>query len=64
MNRITNSAAMLVRDSGSSVSQKKRNGPAPSMREASSSSSGTVMKNWRNSSVAVAEAISGSARPA
>ena len=27
MNRITNSAAMLVRESGSSVSQKKRNGP-------------------------------------
>ena len=64
MNRITNSAAMLVRDSGSSVSQKKRNGPAPSMRAASSSSSGTVMKNWRNRNVAVAEAISGSVRPA
>ena len=64
MNRITNSAAMLVRDSGSSVSLKKRNGPAPSMREASSNSSGTVMKNWRNSSVAVAEAISGSDSPA
>jgi hypothetical protein len=34
------------------------------MREASSSSSGTVMKNWRNSRVPVADAISGRIRPA
>ena len=64
MNWITNSAAMFVTDSGSSVSLKKRNGPAPSIRDASSSSSGTVMKNWRNSSVAVADAISGRISPA
>jgi hypothetical protein len=64
MNWITNSAAIVVTDSGSSVSQKKRKGPAPSMREASSSSSGIVMKNCRNSSVPVADAISGRIRPA
>jgi hypothetical protein len=55
---------MLVRDSGSSTSQKKRMGPAPSMRAASTSSSGTVRKNWRNRKVAVADAISGTVRPA
>ncbi|CFP64163.1 Uncharacterised protein [Bordetella pertussis] len=64
MNWITNRAAMLVRDSGSSTSRKNRIGPAPSMRAASTSSSGTVRKNWRNRKVAVAEAISGSVRPA
>ena len=63
MNRITNSAAMLVTDSGNSVSQKNRIGPAPSILEASTSSFGTVMKNWRNNSVAVADAISGRIRP-
>jgi sn-glycerol 3-phosphate transport system permease protein len=31
MNWITNNAAMLVRDNGSSTSQKKRIGPAPSI---------------------------------
>ena len=41
-----------------------RIGPAPSMRAASTSSSGTVRKNWRNRKVAVAEAISGIVRPA
>ena len=64
MKRMTKSAAMLVRDSGSTVSQKNRKGPAPSIFEASTSSSGIVRKNWRNSSVAVADAISGIARPA
>src|SRR3989337_1957132 len=64
MNWITNNAATLVFDSGSSTSQKKRIGPAPSTRAASASSSGTVMKNWRNRNVAVAEAISGTVRPA
>jgi hypothetical protein len=64
MNRMTASAAMLVRDSGSTVSQKKRNGPAPSIFEASTSSSGMVRKNCRNSSVAVADAISGTVSPA
>ena len=64
MNWITNSAAIEVRDSGTSTSLKKRMGPAPSMRAASTSSSGTVRKNWRNRNVAVAEAISGSVRPA
>ncbi|MOA56332.1 hypothetical protein D3C78_1802920 [compost metagenome] len=64
MNWITNRAAMLVLDSGSSTSKKNRTGPAPSMRAASMSSSGTVRKNWRNRKVAVAEAISGKVRPA
>jgi hypothetical protein len=36
------------------VSTKKRMGPAPSIFAASSSSSGMVRKNCRNSSVAVA----------
>ena len=63
MNWMTNSAAIVVSDSGSSVSLKKRNGPAASIFEASSNSSGTVMKNWRNSSVPVADAISGMIRP-
>src|SRR5262245_64538309 len=63
MNWITNSAAIEVRDNGSSTSRKKRSGPAPSMRAASASSSGTVRKNWRNRNVAVAEAIKGSVRP-
>ncbi len=63
MNWITNSAAMLVTDSGSSVSKKKRIGPAPSILAASTSSFGTVMKNCRNSKVAVADAISGRIRP-
>ena len=64
MNWITNSAAIEVADSGTSTSLKKRIGPAPSMRAASTSSSGTVRKNWRNRKVAVAEAISGTVRPA
>jgi len=63
MNWITNSAAIDVLDSGISTSQKKRMGPAPSMRAASTSSSGTVRKNWRNRKVAVAEAMSGMVRP-
>ena len=63
MNWMTKSAAMLVVDSGSSTSLKKRSGPAPSMRAASTSSSGTVMKNWRKRKVAVAEAISGRVKP-
>ena len=64
MNWITNSAAIDVVDSGSSTSLKKRIGPAPSIRAASTSSSGTVRKNWRNRKVAVADAISGTVRPA
>ncbi|MCY1557095.1 hypothetical protein D9M68_939110 [compost metagenome] len=64
MNWMTNSAAMLVDDSGNSTSQKKRIGPAPSTRAASTSSSGTVRKNWRNRKVAVALAMSGTVRPA
>src|SRR6202012_1118811 len=63
MNVITNSAAIVVRDSGSTTSQKNRSAPAPSMRAASISSSGSVLKNWRNRNVAVADAISGSVRP-
>ncbi len=49
---MTNSAAMFVRDSGSTTSQKKRIGPAPSIFAASTSSSGIVRKNWRKSRVA------------
>lgn len=64
MNWITKSAAMLVRESGSNTSQKKRMGPAPSILAASTSSSGTVRKNWRNRKVAVADAISGTVKPA
>ena len=64
MNWITNSAAIDVRVTGSRMSMKKRMGPAPSMRAASTSSSGTVRKNCRNKKVAVAEAISGTVRPA
>src|ERR1700712_233654 len=64
MNVITNSAAMFVFDSGNTTSHRKRNAPAPSMRAASMSSSGSVMKNWRNRNVAVADAISGSVKPA
>ena len=64
MNWMTKSAAMLVLDSGSSTSRKKRSGPAPSMRDASTSSSGMVRKNCRNRKVAVAEAISGTVSPA
>src|SRR4051794_3352320 len=63
MKRITKSAAMLVLESGSTTSQKKRMGPAPSMRAASASSSGMVRKNWRKRKVAVADAMSGSVRP-
>ena len=54
---------VLVFDSGSTISQKKRIGLAPSMRAASISSSGSDIKNWRNRNVAVAEAISGNVRP-
>src|SRR5437764_892346 len=43
MNWITNSAAIVVTDSGNNVSQKNRKGPAPSMRHASSNSSGPVI---------------------
>ena len=64
MNWITNSAAIEVLDKGTRMSLKKRMAPAPSMRAASTSSSGTVRKNWRNRKVAVAEAISGRVRPA
>ncbi|MNE47217.1 hypothetical protein D3C80_1416090 [compost metagenome] len=64
MNRITNSAAILVIDSGRRISFMKRNGPALSMRAASTISPGMVRKNCRNKKVAVAEAISGRVRPA
>src|SRR6478609_2626272 len=64
MNWMTNSAAIDVAESGTSTSLKKRIGPAPSTRAASTSSSGIVRKNWRNRNVAVAEAISGTVKPA
>ena len=54
---------MLVFESGSTTFQKKRIGPAPSMRAASASSSGIVMKNCRKRKVAVADAMSGSVSP-
>src|ERR1044071_7985880 len=63
MNWITKSAAMLVFESGSTTSRKKRIGTGPSMRAASASSSGTVRKNWRKRNVAVAEAMSGRVSP-
>ena len=59
MNSTTNSAAVFVRDRGSTTSTKKRHGPAPSMRAASSSSAGMVMNICRYRKVAVAEAMSG-----
>ena len=64
MNRITKSAAMFVRDIGTTTSIRNRIGPAPSMRAASASSSGIVRKNCRNRNVAVADAISGIVSPA
>src|ERR1700742_2966375 len=63
MKVITKSAARFVFESGSTTSQKKRNAPAPSIRAASINSSGSVMKNWRNRNVAVADAISGNVKP-
>ena len=63
MNRITNKAAMLVRDSGITVSIRNRHGPAPSILAASTSSSGIVRKNCRNNRVAVAEATKGRVNP-
>src|SRR5262249_35311186 len=64
MNKMTNSAAMFVRDRGARMDQKNRSAPAPSIRAASASSSGTVRKNCRNRNVAVADAISGMLSPA
>src|SRR5262249_34123960 len=46
-NMIVPSAAMLVRDSGTRMSLKKRSDPAPSIRADSTSSSGMVGKSWR-----------------
>src|SRR2546425_8182327 len=63
MNRITNNAAPVVVDSGSKIFQKNRSGPAPSTLAASTSSSGTLRKNWRKISVAVADAMSGTVSP-
>ncbi|MNL81567.1 hypothetical protein D3C87_2087250 [compost metagenome] len=58
-----NTAAIMVRDSGTSTSMKNLTGPAPSIRAASSNSSGTDLKNWRKKKVPVAEASSGRIRP-
>ena len=55
---------MLVRDRGSTICQKKRSAPAPSILAASTSSSGIVKNTWRKSRVAVAEAMSGTVSPA
>ena len=56
-------AATFVIESGRRIVKKKRMGPAPSMRAASVSSSGTVRKNCRKRKVAVAEAMTGRMRP-
>ena len=61
---LVEAARVDVAESGTRTSLKKRIGPAPSTRAASTSSSGTVMKNWRNRKVAVAEAMSGMVSPA
>jgi hypothetical protein len=45
-------AAIIVRDSGSRMSMKNLIGPAPSIRAASSNSSGMDMKNCRKKKVA------------
>ena len=54
----------LLADKGARIDQKNRSAPAPSIRAASVSSSGTVRKNCRNRNVAVADAMSGIVRPA
>ena len=54
---------MFAADTGSRISFRNRHGPAPSIRAASTSSSGTARNTCRNSSVAVAEAISGTVSP-
>lgn len=46
---------MLGTESGKRTPRKKRNGPAPSMRAASHSSSGTVVPNLYCQNAAVAE---------
>ncbi len=48
---------------GNKISKKNRSGPPPSTRTASHNSSGTVIKNWRNRKVAVADAMSGKINP-
>ena len=45
------STASAGRDSGSMMRKKTVNGPAPSTRAASTSSAGTVRKNWRSRNV-------------
>lgn len=54
---------MLVRDMGITTSKKKRIGLAPSILDASISSSGMVKKVCLNMKVAVAEAINGILNP-
>ena len=49
---------------GSMIETKVRNSPAPSMRAASRSSLGTVMKYWRNMKMPVAVMIDGTMMPA
>ena len=63
MNKITKSAAILVRLIGRTISIKNLIGLALSTLAASASSSGIVIKNCRNKKVAVAEAISGKINP-
>jgi hypothetical protein len=64
MNRITKRAPILAAETGIRMSIRKRIGPAPSIRAASISSSGTARNTCRNSKVAVAEASSGTVNPA
>src|SRR5690625_4380723 len=55
---------MMGRAMGSIRVKKMRNSPAPSIRAACRSSSGTVMKYWRNMKMPVAVMIDGIMMPA
>src|SRR5690625_3688040 len=55
---------MMGREMGSIRVKKMRNSPAPSIRAACRSSSGTVMKYWRNMKMPVAVMIDGIMMPA
>ena len=62
-NIITKIAAKFVLLIGIKISKKKRIGLHPSIRAASTISSGIVIKNCLNKKVAVAEAINGKINP-
>ena len=52
----TETVARTGRDSGSTIFQKKRNGPQPSIAAASSSSAGMLRKNGRSTMIVVGSA--------